>query len=70
MFSNQTLRGFTFGALLEAPSLRRDLELLFTLTADGELRVPIGGLFALEDAADAHRQLQDRASVGKLVLRC
>lgn len=70
MFSNQSLRGFTFGSLLEPRSLKRDLALLFALAASGDLTVPVGGIFDLENAADAHRQLQERASVGKLVLRC
>jgi NADPH2:quinone reductase len=50
--------------------MKRDLSYLFGLAASGGLTVPIGGRFALADAADAHRQLQDRTSIGKLVLHC
>ena len=34
----------------------------------GELKVTIGGTFALADAAEAHRQLEGRHSTGKLLL--
>ena len=36
--------------------------------ASGELKVRIGGTFALADAPEAHRQLQSRESTGKLLL--
>jgi NADPH2:quinone reductase len=36
--------------------------------AGGELRVAIGGRFALEEAAEAYRMLEGRRSVGKLLL--
>jgi len=70
VFSNQALRGFSFGSLLQPDAMKRDLSYLFGLAASGGLAVPIGGRFALADAADAHRQLQDRTSIGKLVLHC
>jgi NADPH2:quinone reductase len=42
---------------------------LLGLIDRGELRPVIGGEYPLERAADAHRALLDRSSVGKLVLR-
>ncbi len=42
---------------------------LFELHAGGELRVRIGEEFALEDAAEAHRRLEERLTTGKLLLR-
>ena len=36
--------------------------------ADGSLRAVVGGTYPLDRAADAHRALLDRSSVGKLVL--
>jgi NADPH:quinone reductase-like Zn-dependent oxidoreductase len=39
------------------------------LVARGELDVPIGGVFALDDVRDAYRELEKRHSRGKLVLR-
>ena len=36
--------------------------------ASGELKVRVGGEFPLADAAEAHRQLEGRATTGKLLL--
>jgi NADPH2:quinone reductase len=41
---------------------------LLGMIADGSLRPVIGRTYPLEQAADAHRALLDRSSVGKLVL--
>lgn len=41
---------------------------LMAMIADGSLRPVIGKTYPLEAAADAHRALRDRSSVGKLVL--
>jgi len=41
---------------------------LLALIADGSLRPVVGATYPLERAADAHRALLDRSSVGKLVL--
>ncbi len=41
---------------------------LIELIADGSLRPVVGRTYPLEQAADAHRALLDRTSVGKLVL--
>jgi NADPH:quinone reductase-like Zn-dependent oxidoreductase len=39
------------------------------LVAQGELEVPIAGVFALDEARDAFRQVERRHTRGKLVLR-
>ncbi len=41
---------------------------LLTMVADGSLKPVVGGTYTLNQAADAHRALLDRTSVGKLVL--
>jgi NADPH:quinone reductase len=41
---------------------------LMTLIADGSIRPIVGETYPLERAADAHRALLDRTSVGKLIL--
>jgi NADPH:quinone reductase len=41
---------------------------LFGLVADGKLRIGIGGRYPLADAALAHRDLESRATTGKLLL--
>ncbi len=48
--------------------MRRGLDDCFRLIREGKLTVPIGGRFALADAAAAHRFILDRRSVGKLML--
>lgn len=68
IFKNQSLTGFALPTLLTLDGMRAALEELFTLAGNGELRVTIGGRYPLERAADAHRALSRRASVGKLVL--
>ncbi|RYE02929.1 MAG: zinc-binding alcohol dehydrogenase family protein [Sphingomonadales bacterium] len=68
VFGNQTFRGFAFGALLQPDSMRADLAQLFDTAAKGLLRTPIGARYPLADAAEAHRALAARDTVGKLVL--
>jgi NADPH:quinone reductase-like Zn-dependent oxidoreductase len=46
----------------------RTLERLAAMLADGTLRVVVDSLFALEDAADAHRRLEAGGVRGKVVL--
>ncbi|MBB5153310.1 quinone oxidoreductase family protein [Saccharopolyspora phatthalungensis] len=41
---------------------------IFRLVQDGRLRVEIGGRYPLKDAAQAHRDIESRATTGKLLL--
>jgi NADPH2:quinone reductase len=41
---------------------------LFNWTASGKLKLRIDGTFSLQDAADAHRRLEGRKTIGKVVL--
>jgi NADPH2:quinone reductase len=41
---------------------------LMASIADGSLRPVIGGTYPLAQAADAHRALLGRSSIGKLIL--
>jgi NADPH2:quinone reductase len=47
--------------------LARSAELL-TLVRDGLLTIEIGGRYPLAEAARAHRDLESRATTGKLLL--
>jgi NADPH2:quinone reductase len=47
---------------------RRGLEDVFRLSREGKLKIPVGRKFPLADAVEAHRFLQSRQSVGKLLL--
>mgnify|MGYP003417534618 CR=1 FL=1 len=69
---NQALIGFYRGAgaldnlfVEERAELYRDLE---AKLAKGEVTAPIGKTFTLDQAADAHRALEGRASAGKVIL--
>lgn len=68
IFKNQSLTGFALPTLLTADGLNAGLAELFDLAVRGELKVTIGGTYPLERAADAHRALEQRGTVGKLVL--
>jgi NADPH2:quinone reductase len=50
------------------PTLAASYERLLGAVADGSLRVDIGHRFALENAAELHRLIESRGSVGKIVL--
>jgi NADPH2:quinone reductase len=68
IFKNQSLTGFALAPLLTEERLRTDLAELFSLAIGGELKVIVGGVYSLEDAAEAHRALTERRTSGKLVL--
>ena len=65
---NQSLKGFALLPLLTPDDLKADLAWLFGQAANGRLRVLQGRRYPLEQAADAHRALESRATVGKIVL--
>jgi NADPH2:quinone reductase len=48
--------------------LRQPVAELLAMVADGRLRAVVGAAYPLEEAAEAHRELLSRRSVGKLVL--
>jgi NADPH:quinone reductase len=54
--------------LTTADEIAARTDRLFELVADGALEVTVGRRFALEDAAEAHRALESRATTGKLLL--
>jgi NADPH2:quinone reductase len=50
-------------------ALRPLADRAFALVADGTVAVPITHEYTLDDAADAHRLIESRASTGKIVLQ-
>jgi NADPH2:quinone reductase len=68
IFKNQAVLGFALVTLLGPEKLGEDLTELFRMAQAGELRIPLGGQFSLAEAAAAHRALESRRTVGKLVL--
>lgn len=52
------------------PALQRQVRAAVrALLTEGRLRVHVGRVLALAEAAEAHRQLEGRRTVGKVVLR-
>lgn len=69
MNDNRGVSGVNLGRLWdEQRLLRPQLERLVELAADGRIRPIVDRVFPLEQAAEAHRFLQERRNVGKLVL--
>jgi NADPH2:quinone reductase len=61
--------GFWLVHIAQRPHLLAEAVIeLMELIADGSLRPVVGETYSLDQAADAHRALLDRSSVGKLVL--
>ena len=71
LFENKSVRGFHLGqAAVHDPS--RIMQAVPDLTegfASGDLEVIVGESFPLEEAADAHRYIEDRKSSGKVLLK-
>lgn len=65
---NQSLKGFALLPLLASSDARADLTRLFAGAAQGDLKVVQGGRFPLGQVAEAHRALETRRTVGKVVL--
>lgn len=68
VFKNQSVKGFAVAPLLSAASVREGLNYLFGLLARHELSVTIGGSYPLANVAMAHSALEQRRTVGKVVL--
>lgn len=66
--NNQSLRGFALLPLLKSSSLKVDLAHLFRQVVEGRLKVHVGGRFPLAQAAEAHRLMEARSTLGKIVL--
>jgi NADPH:quinone reductase len=61
--------GFTLYAIAPMPDLmRKGIESSLSLVAEGKLKLLLGRKFPLAEAAEAHRFMESRQSVGKLVL--
>jgi NADPH:quinone reductase-like Zn-dependent oxidoreductase len=69
MNSNRGVFGLNLGHLWsETSKLRSAADTLLTGFASGELRPVVAKTFPLERAADAHRYIQSRANIGKVIL--
>ena len=69
MRTSRAVVGFWIVHLLERPDLLgQGISELLEAVGSGKLEVVIGGKYELENVAEAHRALQDRATHGKLLL--
>ncbi len=67
--NNQILQGFGLASYFEKPDLMLEAyQYLFSQAAKRQLKVHIGQTFPLKDAAEAHRQMENRKTTGKIVL--
>ncbi len=71
LFSNQSFIGFALSGFLERKSgYAEELTTkLLGYLAEGKLRPIVKDIFPLENAAEAHRAVEDRRTSGKVVLR-
>ena len=69
MEKNAAVIGVNLGRVRARGSLlRKELEDVFRLYADGKIKPVISKTFALEQAAEAHQYVQDRKNIGKVLL--
>lgn len=69
MARNQSVIGFFLPQIMRKPELlQSSLVELLTYLGEGKLKLTIGGVFPLEEAANVHELLQSRKTTGKLLL--
>ena len=69
MAHSTAVMGFWLAHCFRRPELlRQPVAELLAMVADGRLRAVVGAAYPLAEAAEAHRELLSRRSVGKLVL--
>ncbi|MEC0264928.1 quinone oxidoreductase family protein [Paenibacillus anseongense] len=69
--SNKSMKGFNIGAYSQsAPAeVGKSAKEALTLLAKGQIRAEIFGVFTLEKASEAHELLEEKNTVGKLLLK-
>ncbi|HZG25816.1 MAG TPA: zinc-binding dehydrogenase, partial [Chitinophagaceae bacterium] len=66
---NHILQGFGLANYFVKPDLMEEAyQYLFSQAATGKLKVHIGQTFPVKNAAEAHRQMENRKTTGKIVL--
>lgn len=70
LFSNHTVKGYHLGQAMQHDPQRvyEAVDEVNSLLVTGDVEVYVGQTFALEDASEAHRALEDRETTGKIVL--
>jgi NADPH2:quinone reductase len=68
MGGNRALSGVFLGAEIATDRVHDNIQQLIQDVADGNLKVVIDKTFALRDAAAAHRYIESRQAVGRVLL--
>jgi NADPH2:quinone reductase len=68
MGGNRTLSGVFLGAEIATDRVHDNIQQLIQDVADGNLQVVIDRTFPLKDAAEAHRYIESRQAVGRVLL--
>jgi NADPH:quinone reductase len=67
---NQSVTGFYIGGFFRHPDIiERTLSELVALVGAGRLKLPVGTVLPLSEAVKAHRMLEGRQTIGKVVLQ-
>lgn len=70
LFGNRSVHGLAVGMVIEDETVMRGaMDQLAEWVASGQLRLHIGQVYQLREAAQAHRDLAGRGTTGKLVLK-
>lgn len=70
MARNQSVIGFFLPQIMRKPALiQSSMEEMLGYLSEGQLKLTIGGVYPLEQAAEVHRLLQSRQTKGKLILK-
>ncbi len=69
LFGNRSVHGLAVGTVIEDENLMRAaMDRILGWYESGQLRIHVGETWPLEEAAEAHRRLESRATSGKIVL--
>jgi NADPH:quinone reductase len=68
MGGNRTLSGVFLGAEMGTERVRQNIQGLLDAAGRGELTMPIDKTFPLSEAAEAHRYIESRQAVGRVLL--
>lgn len=69
METNRSVAGVNIGHLWsEMDMLQEEMRAIIDLYRAGKIRPHVGGVFPFDRAADAHRTIQERQNIGKIVL--
>jgi NADPH2:quinone reductase len=68
MGGNRSLSGVFLGAEIGTDRVYDNIQRLIDDVAKGELKVVIDRVFKLSEAADAHRYIESRQAVGRVLL--